>query len=119
MISLTGDKARIDACVPGPARFSPNGEERASEIVISDRARKRTTTEEIEVDEAILQAGDHHGSSFFQNQKFRNLVQSGHGTPDVSLEDGLWSVLVGEAAEKSARTGQAIELSKNEAGHDS
>ncbi len=118
VISVTGDKARIDACVPGPARFSPNGEERASEIVISDRVSKRTTTEEIEVDEAILQAGDHHGSSFFQHQKFRDLVHSGHGAPDVSLEDGLWSVLVGEAAETSARTGQAIELSQNEAGHD-
>ena len=118
VISVTGDTARIDACVPGPARFSPNGEERASKIVISERASKRTTTEEIEVDEAILQAGDHHGSSFFQHQKFRDLVQSGHGTPEVSLEDGLWSVLVGEAAETSARTGQAIELSQHEAGHD-
>ncbi|MBT6098676.1 MAG: gfo/Idh/MocA family oxidoreductase, partial [Marinovum sp.] len=118
VISVTGDKARIDACVPGPARFSPNGEERASEIIISDRASKRVTTEKIEVDEAILQAGDHHGSSFFQHQKFRDLVQSGHGEPDVSLEDGLWSVLVGETAEKSARTGQAIELSQHEAGHD-
>ena len=118
VISVTGDAARIDACVPGPARFSPDGKERASEIVISDRASKAVTTYEIDVDEAILQAGDHHGSSFFQHQKFRDLVRSGSGSPEVSLEDGLWSVLVGEAAETSARTGQAIELSLHGAGHD-
>jgi myo-inositol 2-dehydrogenase/D-chiro-inositol 1-dehydrogenase len=64
----------------------------------------------IEVDERILQAGDHHGSTFFQHEKFRDLVRSGQGVPEVSLEDGLWSVLVGEAAEQSARTGQAVDL---------
>ena len=32
--------------------------------------------------------------------------------PEVSLEDGLWSVLIGEAAEKSAATGQVQQLSR-------
>ena len=44
VISVTGPKARIDACVPGPARFSADGEERHSQIVISDRATKTETT---------------------------------------------------------------------------
>jgi len=78
--------------------------------VISDRASKVVTTMDIVVDEAILQAGDHHGSSFFQHQKFLDLVKTGYGLPEVTLEDGLWSVRVGEAAEISARTGQAINL---------
>ena len=110
VISVTGDKARVDAKVPGPARFSPDGAERASEIVISDRATKEITREEVEVDETVLQVGDHHGSTFFQHQRFRDLVRTGKGTPEVSLQDGLWSVLVGEAAEESARTGRAIDL---------
>jgi predicted dehydrogenase len=62
------------------------------------------------VDEAILRAGDHHGSTFFQHRKFFDLVRTGKGQPEVTLEDGLWSVRVGEAAELSARTGQAITL---------
>jgi len=60
--------------------------------------------------EHILAAGDHHGSTFFQHEKFLELVRTGKGAPDVSLMDGYWSVLVGEAAEESARSGQAIDL---------
>lgn len=110
IVSVTGEKARIDAKVPGPARFSADGKERHSEIEISHRANKKVVVEQIEVDETVLQAGDHHGSTFFQHQRFRDLVKTGKGAPEVSLEDGLWSVLVGEAAEESARTGQAISL---------
>lgn len=110
VISVTGEKGRVDAKVPGPARFSPDGKERASEIEISHRASKEVVREEVEVDHSILAAGDHHGSTFFQHQRFRDLVQTGRGSPEVSLHDGLWSVVVGEAAEESARTGRAIDI---------
>lgn len=109
-IAVTGEKARVEAFIPGPARFSPDGAERAAEFAISDRASKIETREVVHVPEHILAAGDHHGSTFFQHERFRDLVLSGQGTPEVSLEDGYWSVLVGEAAEHSARTGQAIDL---------
>lgn len=110
VVSVTGPKARIDAKVPGPARFSTDGKERHSEVEISHRETKQVEVLPIEVEERILRAGDHHGSTFFQHEKFRDLVRSGQGVPEVSLEDGLWSVLVGEAAEQSARTGQAVDL---------
>jgi myo-inositol 2-dehydrogenase/D-chiro-inositol 1-dehydrogenase len=108
-VAVTGDAARIEAFVPGPARFSPDGRERASEVVISPRATKLPVREEIHVDPTILAAGDHHGSTFFQHQKFLHLVRHG-GRPEVSLEDGLKAVLIGAAAEESARTGQAVTL---------
>ena len=63
------------------------------------------------MDEAILLAGDHHGSTYYQHKKFFELVRSGKGEPEVSLKDGLWSVIIGEAAEKSAKTGHAIDVS--------
>jgi predicted dehydrogenase len=84
--------------------------ERHSEVHVSDRRTKRVTKSRIHVDEAILRAGDHHGSTFFQHRRFFDLVRTGKGQPEVTLEDGLWSVRVGEAAELSARTGQAITL---------
>jgi myo-inositol 2-dehydrogenase/D-chiro-inositol 1-dehydrogenase len=108
-IAATGNKARIEAFVPGPARFSPDGKERLSEIVISPRATKRPLREEIHVPEHILAAGDHHGSTFFQHQKFLEIVRHG-GRPEVTLEDGLKSVMIGLAAEESARTGMAVML---------
>lgn len=110
VVSVTGDKARLDACVPGPARFAPDGKERHSEFVISDRATKREHREVVEVDERILRAGDHHGSTYYQHARFLDLIRSGTGQPEVSLEDGYWSVLVGEAAEHSIRTHQVIDL---------
>lgn len=108
-IAITGDAARIEAFVPGPARFSPDGRERSSEVVISPRATKQPVREEVHVDPAILAAGDHHGSTFYQHQKFLHLVRHG-GAPEVTLQDGLRSVLIGAAAEESARTGRAVEL---------
>ncbi len=110
VISVTGDAARVDACVPGPARFSSDGKERVAEIVLSNRATKTVTNEPVVVDEDILGAGDHHGASYYQHLRFRDLVRSGKNQPEVSLEDGLWSVLVGEAAERSARSGQSVSL---------
>ncbi len=110
VISVTGDAARIDAKVPGPARFSTDGQERASEIEISHRASKAVVREAIEVDPDLLSAGDHHGSTYYQHERFRDMVRAGTGQPEVSLLDGLWSVVVGEAAEESARTGKSVEV---------
>jgi predicted dehydrogenase len=108
-VSVTGDVARIDAFVPGPARFSTNGEERPSQIAISSRADKVERREDIHVDAAILSAGDHHGSTYFQHQKFLALVREG-GQPEVSLDDGLKAVEIGAAAEESARSGMPVAL---------
>ena len=106
-VSVTGDEARIDALVPGPARFWPGGEERPSQIVISPRADKIERREDIHTDAAILNAGDHHGSTYFQHERFVALVRDG-GVPDVSLEDGAKAVEIGAAAEESARTGMPV-----------
>ncbi|MEP0942956.1 MAG: Gfo/Idh/MocA family oxidoreductase [Rhizobiaceae bacterium] len=112
VISVTGPKARVDACVPGPARFSKDGKEQTAQIILSDRSAKQERIEAVEVDAEILQAGDHHGSSFFQHQRFLKLVRGEIKTPEVSLHDGLWSVRIGEAAEQSAATGQVVEVGK-------
>jgi predicted dehydrogenase len=109
-VAVTGPKARCDALIPGPARFAPDGAPREAEFVTSLRALKREIREVVPTPPELLIAGDHHGSTFYQHQRFLDLVRRGHGTPEVTLEDGYWSVLVGEAAEESARAGQAIDL---------
>jgi myo-inositol 2-dehydrogenase/D-chiro-inositol 1-dehydrogenase len=110
-ICVTGDKARIEAMVPGPSRFSPDGKERDAEVIISERETRKITKEVVHVPDEVLKVGDHHGSTFYQHQRFRDLVLAGKGEPEVTLRDGLWSVIVGEAAECSARTGQSVEVS--------
>ena len=96
--------------MPGPARFSVDGLPREAEVVTSIRATKEEVREVVHTPDALLYAGDHHGSTFYQHQRFTELVRTGSGVPEVSVEDGFWSVLVGEAAEESARSGQAVDL---------
>jgi myo-inositol 2-dehydrogenase/D-chiro-inositol 1-dehydrogenase len=111
-IAATGDRARIEALIPGPARFSAGRAASApAEIVVSPRAHERPERgEEVHVDEAMsLKAGDHHGSTYFQHRKFFDMVRDG-GRPEVTLEDGLMAVAIGAAAERSARTGEAVDL---------
>ncbi|MEM5492708.1 Gfo/Idh/MocA family oxidoreductase [Hoeflea sp. AS16] len=108
-IAVTGDVAKAEAFVPGPSRFSPDGKERHSEFVLSPRATKRESREIVDVDAAILAVGDHHGSTYFQHQKFLAMIRNG-GVPEVSLEDGMKAVRMGLAAERSAKTGAAVSL---------
>lgn len=108
-ITVIGEEAKAEALVPGPSRFSSDGKERHSEFVLSPRACKKEVREQLHVDDKILSAGDHHGSTFFQHQRFFAMVRDG-GTPEVTLEDGLKSVRIGLAAEQSAKTGEAILL---------
>lgn len=108
-IAATGDVAKIEALIPGPARFWPGGGERHSEIVFSPREPKGPIRRPVEVDEAVLKAGDHHGSTYFQHVGFRKAMLEG-GPIEVTLADGLKAVRIGLAAERSAREGRAISL---------
>jgi hypothetical protein len=45
----------------------------------------------------------------YQHQRF-NAVVRGQGQVEVALRDGLAAVMIGLAAQESARTGQAISL---------
>ena len=111
-VSVSGSQARIEAMVPAPARFVAGGEKRASRVELSIRSGSGPQVREFRIDDAILDAGDHHGATFYQHRRFLELVRSGKGAPEVTLGDGHWAVLVGEAAEKSAREGRAVNLSE-------
>ncbi|MEM1365264.1 MAG: Gfo/Idh/MocA family oxidoreductase [Pseudomonadota bacterium] len=116
-ISATGDLARLDAFIPGPARFSPHGQERFAEFAVSPRASKIERREVVHVDEKVLAAGDHHGSTFYQHEKFAVVVRKrGKHAPsdvEVTLEDGMKAVVIGLAAEESARTGMPVDLTSD------
>ena len=61
------------------------------------------------MDEEILSAGDHHGSTYYEHRKFREVVL-GAGEVEVTLHDGLQAVRIGLAAEKSAAEHRGVEL---------
>jgi predicted dehydrogenase len=106
-IAVIGDAAKLEAKVPGPARFLPEGEGREGEFIVSPRATKTPVREITHVDPGVLSAGDHHGATYFQHLRFLGIVREG-GTPDVTVDDGLRAVAMGLAAEDSVKSGQPI-----------
>jgi predicted dehydrogenase len=111
-IIATGPDGIIESLVPGPERFWPTetlGPSPTPKLIVSPRNPKGPIEKEIPVDPTILAAGDHNGSTFYQHQKFVDMVRNGR-QPEVSLNDGMWAVRMGQAAQESARTGQAIIL---------
>ena len=109
-ISAVGPEGKIEAFVPGPGRFwSGETEPPVPQLVISPRHIKAPQTIELPVDETLLAAGDHNGSTYYQHERFQEVVR-GNAKPDVTLEDGAWAVKIGLAAQDSARSGQAVML---------
>jgi predicted dehydrogenase len=97
--------------VPGPGRFWPAhlGDAPVPKVIVSPRDPKGPHELEVPVDPALLAAGDHHGSTFYQHQGFARTVR-GLQAPEVSLHDGWWAVAMGMAAQESAATGRAVDL---------
>jgi hypothetical protein len=110
-ISAVGPLGKIECLVPGPGRFWPAhlGEPPVPQLIISPRAPKGPHMAEIPVDPALLAAGDHNGSTFYQHQRFAAAVR-GQGPVEVGARDGWWAVAMGMAAQQSAATGQAVDL---------
>jgi len=58
-----------------------------------------------------LEAGDHHGATYFQLLDFHKTLTE-YGSETVTAEDGLWSVRIGAASHQSIETGLPVKLSK-------
>jgi predicted dehydrogenase len=102
-ITAVGDKARLDMLVP------------ESVIVYSPRTgrmgEKTPERTHIAVDQAVLDAGSHHGSEFYQHQAFLAAAR-GQGPVLVTAQDGLRAVSIGVAAEISAREKRVVEMAE-------
>jgi len=113
-ICVVGAQGKIECKVPGPTRFWPAdtlGEPPVAQLIVSPRHPAGPRTLDIPVDPQLLAAGDHNGSTFYQHQKFLAVLQ-GHGQVEVSLADGLAAVVIGLAAEHSAKTGEVVDLTQ-------
>lgn len=112
---MVGSLGKVECFVPGPGRFWPDhlGQPPVPKVVISPRHPKGPRELDVPVDPVALAAGDHNGSTLYQHQRF-NAVVRGEGQVEVTLKDGLAAVVMGLAAQESARTGQAIGLTEGD-----
>ena len=111
MVHAVGPDGKIEVRIPGPARFWSGPEDRrpVPHIVESPRHPCAPVMTEVPVDDTILAAGDHNGSTYHQHMRFLDVVR-GTGQVEVGLDDGIWAVRMGQAAQESARTGLAVTL---------
>lgn len=96
-VAATGDRGKVQSGVP------------SSTLIIGDRANGRGETLSVPVDERILAAGTHHGSTYYEHEAFLHAVRSG-GQPSVTIDDGLMAVAIGVAAERSIAERRPVEL---------
>jgi len=118
-ISVVGDKGKLDARIP------------TSELHLGTRSGEgipdigQVETRSI-VNKGIKHVGLHHGASYLEHVDFAEAIRAhraaGGGDQGaeavaalgtlVSLEDGLWSVAIGEAAHRSIDENRPVQLSE-------
>lgn len=110
-IHAIGPNGKIACRMPGPQRFWPQqlGPSPQPELSVYPRAPKRPETTIIPLDETLVEAGDHHGATFYQHQKFLKMVREG-GAAEVTLEDGKRAVKMGLLAQEAAQRHRVINL---------
>ncbi|WP_438997069.1 Gfo/Idh/MocA family protein [Candidatus Puniceispirillum sp.] len=108
-ISAVGVAGKIECQVPGPTRFwaADLGTPPIAKLTVSPRNPPGPRSIDIPVDPELLEAGDHNGSTFYQHQKFADVVR-GHGDVEVSIHDGMMAVVMGMAAQHAATTHETV-----------
>ena len=99
-----GDQGKIETFVPSDASGK-----NSSELSIGLRGEDKIYSETVIVDNDILNAGSHHGSTFYEHKHFINAIQN-NTPPEVSLDDGLKAVAIGQAAELSIKEKRVVSL---------
>ena len=98
-ISVVGTTGKVEALIPENVfRHGRRGEHSIGDV-----------HEEPVTDERVRVEGYHHGSSYLEHVDFANAVRNGT-EPLVTLEDGLWSVAIGEAAHRSIAENRPVAM---------
>ena len=97
-VSVVGPLGKVEAFLP----------EATVRVGVRAGGRRGIRTEEIS-DPRVAYEGFHHGSSYLEHLDFLAAIRSGTGA-GVGLEEGLWSVAMGVAAQRSIAEGRSITL---------
>lgn len=99
-LSVVGDEGKAEAFLP------------SKEVRVGRRVEGREGVRcDVVTDDRVRWEGFHHGSSYLEHLDFLAACRSGTA-PEVSLEDGLWSVAVGVAAQRSIEERRFVELAE-------
>lgn len=114
-ISAVGLTGKLECFVPGPGRFWPTatlGASPEAKIVYSPRSPKGPVEFKVAIDPTLLEAGDHNGATYYQHLGFYHSITRGDAV-NVSVDDGLKAVVIGLAAQHSAKYSVVVHLSQD------
>jgi myo-inositol 2-dehydrogenase/D-chiro-inositol 1-dehydrogenase len=96
-IAVTGDIGKIETTVPG------------NELIISNRSKNDFKRILINKDSRIKEQGFHHGASYLEHLGFLDAIKN-KTSPEVTVNDGLMSIVLGIAAQESIATGKLVKI---------
>jgi predicted dehydrogenase len=99
-ITVVGDIGKLDAYIPG------NGK-----VFIGNRASRSVQEIDVPTDPDIAHMGFHFGASFIECKRFVDAVLN-NTPPEVTVADGLWSVVIGAAAHRSIDESRPVLVSE-------
>jgi myo-inositol 2-dehydrogenase/D-chiro-inositol 1-dehydrogenase len=109
-ICAIGRDAKLECLIPGPAFNWPKDRPQPEpQVILSPRKPRGPSAETVLVEEALLKAGAHHGSTYYEHVGFKHAVCA-DGPVDVTVEDGLKAVVLGLAAQASATNRRVVEI---------
>lgn len=97
---VVGDTGKLEAHVPGDGH-----------IHVGRRADRTVHQVPVAIPDDVAHVGFHFGASFIECKRFVDAVLTG-GEPEVTVADGLWSVVVGAAAHRSIEEGRVVEIAE-------
>jgi predicted dehydrogenase len=98
-ITVVGDRAKLEASVPGDTVF------------VGPRDRSGPHEVPAYADTDVTYQGFHHGSSFVEHRRFIDCLRSGRAA-EVTPDDGLWSVVMGAAAHRSIDERRIVDIAE-------
>ena len=99
-ISAVGTTGKVEAFVPGDGK-----------VFIGERSGRTVSSVDVSIDPDVGHVGFHFGASFIECKRFVDAVLNGT-QPEVTVEDGLWSVAIGAAAHRSIEERRSVDIAE-------
>jgi predicted dehydrogenase len=99
-IAVVGNHGKVEAHLPGPGH-----------IYVGNRSSRELRKVEAKMSPEVAYTGAHFGASYVEIDKFVHAVTT-RSNPEVTVNDGLWSVVIGVAAHRSIDERRVVEISE-------
>ena len=99
-IAVIGSLGKAEAHIPGPGH-----------IYVGNRSSRELRKLDATMNPDVAYAGAHFGASYVEVDKFVHAVTT-RSNPEVTVNDGLWSVVIGVAAHRAIDERRVVEISE-------